>query len=340
MYKCLSIELIDSTSTSMTLVGRHPARYDGTRTGFYRGSIRDGIICEGDTLVMKSMTPNNEFMCHYFLGSEDESLTFKFTTPELILNIENPQGVSATSTIVAAETNLSEEEAGAGFQWRKYDAPETLPWSEANAAIYGGRLEGIIRNLQPTSYYNVRAFYKSASGNYYYSDFVTFDPSDFSYFEPTVHTYPAESVTAQTADVRGYVLPGTDEITSQGFEYRPASASNAPAKRIAATPKAETAAGTSVVMATGQVMTATITDLAPATTYTMRAFATTQAGTTYGEEQTFTTATMSGIQAPATATTPTVTGYYDMSGRKLDAPQKGLTIVRYSDGTAKKIFTR
>ena len=31
-----------------------------------------------------------------------------------------------------------------------------------------------------------------------------------------------------------------------------------------------------------------------------------------------------------------ITGYYDLNGRKLAAPKKGIHIIRYSDGTTQK----
>ena len=262
----------------------------------------------------------------------------EISTTRLEFTILNPQPVSSSCAIVAAETNISEDETNVGFQWRKYDAPETLPSSEGYAAIYDGRLEGYIKNLQATSYYNVRAFYKTSDDKYYYSDWITFDPSDFSYFEPTVHTYPIDEVTDGTAKVKGYVLAGTDEITAQGFEYWPLGEDMAKAKTVST---AQTRAGgdVSVVMATGQVMTAELSNLQPGTTYCCRAFVTTVAGTTYGEEQTFTTqGTLTGVNTVTTEKAePVIIGYYDLGGRKLNKPQRGgVTIVKYSDGTAKK----
>jgi len=44
-----------------------------------------------------------------------------------------------------------------------------------------------------------------------------------------------------------------------------------------------------------------------------------------------------GIGSVETAA-PTTVGYYDLQGRRLSAPAKGLHIVRYSDGTARKVF--
>ena len=89
-------------------------------------------------------------------------------------------------------------------------------------------------------------------------------------------------------------------------------------------------------------MTAELTNLLPNTTYCCRAFVTTVAGTTYGEEQTFTT--MQGATGISTVETetgePTIVGYYDIGGRNLNEPQHGINIVKYSDGTARKVLVK
>ncbi|MGM9869918.1 MAG: leucine-rich repeat protein [Sodaliphilus sp.] len=248
----------------------------------------DAKSTDGQHLLATGLQPNTTYTASYSVrtkGGSFETKDFSFSTPSLVLKMLTPKGVTSTNTIVAAETNMSDQETSAGFQWKKYDAPSTLAPKEAFAAIYDGRLEGYIKNLQSTSYYNVRAFYKDAAGNYTYSDWVTFDPSDFSYFEPTVHTYPTNEVSASSATVKGYVLPGSDEILKQGVEYWIAGAANAPMKVMS--PMAASAKDT--VFATGQVMIVTLKNLKPSTDYCYRAFVTTQAGNTYGEEQSFTT---------------------------------------------------
>ena len=263
------------------------------------------------------------------------------TTPALELTTLQPKCVSSSCAIVAATTNIAEEEMNVGFQWKKYDAPESLAPSEAYAAIYDGQLEGYLRNLQSTSYYNVRAFYKAKTGDYYYGDWVTFDPSDFSYFEPTVHTYPATKTTDCTASVRGYVLAGTDNITEQGFEYWETSGPATTARMTKSVLPSAKAADKSVVLATGQVMQVVLDGLKPQTTYTYRAFVRTAGGTTYGEEQTFTTDVPTGIGAvQADKAAPTVTGYYDLSGRRLTSKQRGVVIERYADGTSRKVLVK
>ena len=301
---------------------------------------------DGDNLDINGLDPNSSYYIVYHVKTtegSDEYVSKTITTPQLELTTLQPKCVSSSCAIVAATTNIGESETNVGFQWKKFDAPASLKPSEGYAAIYGGQLEGYIKNLQATSYYNVRAFYKSTDGQYFYGDWVTFDPSDFSYFEPTVHTYDVTDVTASTAKVKGYVLAGTDNITEQGFEYRPmgSGTNRAQAVRVAA---AEEQAGDDVftVFATGQVMTAELRNLKPETTYVCRAFVKTVNGTTYGEEQTFTTGSdvtgIAGVEADAEA--PTVEGYYDMSGRKIDTPKRGVNIIRYTDGTARKVFVK
>ncbi len=251
--------------------------------------------------------------------------------------------MSSSCAIVAAKTNISDDEPSVGFLWKKYDAPESLNPNEGYAAIYNGQLEGYIKNLQSTSYYNVRAFYKSAGGTYYYGDWVTFDPSDFSYFEPTVHTYNVTDVTSNTAKVKGYVMAGTDNITEQGFEYRPLETNGAKTQIVRVAAAADNSGDDVItVFATGQVMTAELRDLKPETTYTCRAFVKTATGTTYGEEQTFTTtADVTGIDTvDADAPKPDIEGCYDLSGRKIDTMQYGINIIRYTDGTTRKVFVR
>ena len=80
--------------------------------------------------------------------------TYRTLNPEL--TIQRPKCVSSTCAIVSATTHLSDDETSLGFQWKKYDAPESLMPNEAYAAVYHGTLEGYLKNLQPTSYFTVR----------------------------------------------------------------------------------------------------------------------------------------------------------------------------------------
>lgn len=296
------------------------------------------------TIQETGLTANAENLGSMIVKTKEgstETDSVSFVPPALELTTLQPKCVSNSSAIVAATTNISDEETSVGFQWKKYDAPESLKPNEAYAAIYDGQLEGYLKNLQSASYYKVRAFYKAKNGTYYYGDWVTFDPSDFSYFDPTVHTYPVTQTTDRTASVRGYVLAGTDNITEQGFEYWETNGAASAQKLVKNALLVPSAEDINVVLSTGQVMQVVLDGLKPQTTYTYRAFVRTTGGTTYGEEQAFTTEMPTGIDYMETdEVAPTIVGYYDLSGRKLAGKQRGLIIERYSDGTSRKVMVK
>lgn len=301
--------------------------------------VMDGkVVSTSENFIPTGLTPEKTYDIIFGVTTVSKSgetytkvYSKFFTTSALDMEILNPKNVSAKKSIVAAKTNISDEETSVGFQWKKYDAPESLPYSEAYTAICDGQIEGVINNLQST-YYNVRAFYKDANGKYYYSDLMTFDPTDFSFFQPTVHTYPA-AVSPKSVLLKGYALEGTDDIISQGFEYWVSGAAKSERLNVAA------ASNINTVVAKGQRMTAELTDLKEGTEYTYRAFVETSAGRIYGDELFFTTPGMGAVDGiAADAPEVTVVAYYDLSGRRYNVPQNGFNIVVYSDGTTKKIF--
>ena len=302
--------------------------------GFYD---RDGAqTFNGNKATITGYIPETDYNIGFKIiagGKEFVSQEMAFTTEPLQLTTLDPKCVSNSCAIVAAETNLSELETNAGFQWKKYDAPESLKPSEGYASIYNGMLEGYIKNLQSTSFYNVRPFYKDAADKYYYGEWVTFDPSDFSYFEPTVHTYPAEEVDGTSVTMRGYVLGGTDEITGQGFEYWELGDHVSERRNVAAT-------GIMSVEGFGQVMRVVVDGLKEGTRYGFRTYVQTVVGKTCGEEQTFTTAGTAAADDITDDAAPAPLGYFDLCGRRYDVPRQGLNIVVYSDGSSRKFISK
>lgn len=288
----------------------------------------------GKSATFTSLMPNSELTATFSILYKGKTWSYqsKFKTGALELTTLQPKGVSPTCAIVAAETNIADIEPNVGFEWKKYDAPSSLAPNQCFGIVNDGMVEGYIKNLQSTSYYNVRTFYKTASGTYFYGDWVTFDPSDFSYFEPTIKTYAAKNVTERSAVISGYVLPGTDNIKTQGFQYW----SNSVQKSRATAPAAE---NIKTVVSTGQVMTVTLDDLEAGTEYSYRVFVETENGFVYGDEQQFTTEGSASIGDVEFETAePEVIGYYNMVGVRSDSPYKGINIVLYSDGTTRKVL--
>ncbi|MCD8303418.1 MAG: hypothetical protein LUC86_01130 [Prevotellaceae bacterium] len=183
-----------------------------------------------------------------------------------------------------------------------------------------------------------RPYYTSASGTTYYGDWIAFITADaYVYFEPAVSTMAVTTVSSSTATLRANVVAGSETVLSQGFEYWAGGSSSAQqVRRVASTDD-----GVTKVEVDGQWMTLTIEDLEPSTTCSYRAFVTTSVETTYGETLTFTTDVPTGIEdEPAEPAEVYEIARYTTDGKKISSPQSGINIVRYSDGTVRKVFVK
>lgn len=295
-----------------------------------------------DNLLLTGLEPEKEYTLRYNVelsNSQIVSTTKKITTPALELILQDPQPMTSTDTKVIANTNMSEMETNVGFQWRKYDAPESLKSSEGPAVIFENKVQGVIKRLQPTSFYNVRAFYKSAEGNYYYTDWITFDPSDFSYIEPVVYNSPEVATTDNEATIMCCFIEGSDGIVNQGIEYWTENQQNINSNIY----HANSRPNVNVVYATGSKPTIVIENLNPGTTYYYHAFVTTNMGVVYGQEATFTTTgdpAPTGISFVSDDSYENGCMYIDLMGKKHTTPVKGVNIVVYKNGSSKKVVNK
>ena len=241
-------------------------------------------LADGDVPSYAVIVKNGEETRLYrkapsFLGESFPSLELK--------TIAEAKATSNTVALICATTNMSDDETNAGFEWRRYDAPELVPSSKANCPIIDGVMTGALRNLSANTYYKFRPFYKSNSGKTWYGEWSAFGTADaYVYFDPTVRTFEVNCDNETTATVRAFVIAGSDEIKEQGFEYWKHSSTERTSTRYVATAKED---NHQTIISTGQRMTATLENLEPNTTYSVRAYVTTEHGTTYGEEQIFST---------------------------------------------------
>lgn len=241
---------------------------------------------------------------------------------------------------MAAESNIADNEKNIGFEWRRTDWNNDFDSNKGQAYIFDGKMEGYIRNMNAEKLWKYRPYYYSNSGNYYYGDWIGIDPSNTSYFEPTVHTYDNITVNGNIATVNGYSLRGTDAVRSQGFQYwKGTNSSNVSQNRALHTPSNAT-----IIEAEGVVMTAVLSNLDYSSTYSVRSFVSTDEGTFYGETRTFSTGSnTTGIENVVSIPNKinnTTKGIYDISGRKLPALQHGINIVISEDGTRRKIYKK
>ena len=305
--------------------------------------IVNGDLVEGTECKIHGLKPNTSYSCKYLVIVEYgncETYTYEgsnnIKTASLSLVTQQPKVISAGNVIVSANSNLDDEETNVGFEWRRTDWTSEFESNTGTAYLYEGVMEGYIRNLYTEKLWKYRPFYESNSGNRYYGEWVGIDPTNTSYFEPTVHTYAQITVTGNRAEVKGYAMRGTDNVTSQGFYYWPTSVASA-RRKVNSVP-----ADAIKILASGNVMTATLEDLEYETQYCYVAFVTTSEGETfYGESQIFSTSVdPDGINDVKATEEMTEVARYDLQGRMIAKPQKGINIIHYSDGTSKKILVK
>lgn len=358
------VMLSDSTTfncsqTLYTIPVKVSARASANATqGFLAGEIRDVIDAtvinygftdypEQTDVHMTGLDPQQTYTQTFYVttqegGKIEQKVTF--TTDALTITTNQPKVVSAGNAIVAAQTNIADDETNVGFEWRRTDWTDDFASSTGTAYIYNGTMEGYIRNLNTEKLWKYRPYYLSNTGTYYYGEWVGLDPTNTSYFEPTVHTYADINVSGNSVSVKGYALTGTDKVVSQGFKYWKNETGEA--KGIGAKKATSVPSNAMTIEASGQVMTATFTGLEYSSTYSYLAFVTTSEGETfYGEEQTFTTEDdPTGIEEipaePAEQKPVTIVAQYNMSGMPISSPQKGINILRMSDGTVQKVLVK
>ena len=285
-----------------------------------------------NTLV-ESLDP--EYSYNYDLGLQfkDNFILIgssSFLTGELELTTQAAKATSSSSVRLIATTNC-DATAGTGFEWLRYDAPAELPPNKVSCPIVDGMLIGSLRGVRDDAYYKYRPFYTSASGKTYYGEWIAFFTGDANvYFEPEVQTYSDYAITDNSVVVKGYALEGTDEITAQGFEYWKTGSTILPSSTE----------NRMTVMASGIKMRATLANLEYNSTYKYRAFVTTAKGTTYGDEVEFETGNdpvgVENIVVDDTSTIVEEIARYDIHGRLLSKPSRGINIIIYSDGSTRK----
>ena len=278
--------------------------------------------------------------------SREYEATKNIKTDPLSLSTLGPKVVSLGNVIVAAEANVDDEEENVGFEWRRTDWTDDFASNTGIAYLYEGTMEGYIRNLNTDKLWKYRPFYLADSGTYYYGDWMGLDPTNTSYFDPTVHTYAKIEIIGNTALVKGYALNGTDKIVVQGFKYwKKANKATSASMGIAKAPAIPANAMTAE--AEGRVMEATLSGLDYETDYDYVAFVkTTEGETFYGDVRSFTTGENTTGISDMTHSDGTSTGVvrevarYNLRGQRIDTPERGVNIIRYSDGTTRKVVVK
>ncbi len=310
---------------------------EGDATVSFASFDKEDVI---NTINLYGLEPNSKYEYTYYITTEEGGQAIykaEFETEALHLEISQTKVIAIGDVVVVAKSNITDEDnVKVGFEWRRYDWPDAIETRTGSAFIYEGTIEGSIKSLNADKFWNIRPYFLSQAGNKYYGDWVMIDPADPSYFQPSVHTYNNISIENNTAEVKGFVMQGSDNLASQGFMYWKKGSSNT-RKSIKAIPSNVT-----IVEANGNVMTASFTNLDYESEYSYVAFAKTSDGELfYGEELTFMIGTPpDGIEVVNISANSGSETIYDISGRKHVKQQRGFNIIRMSDGTVRKVMVK
>ena len=323
-----SIGAINITASSFTLNGT-------CKTGdaeLQSTSITvDGKTYDGNTVTFTGLRPSKEYTATYTVEASGKTVTTstKVTTSSLTLTTAQPKVISAGNVLVSAETNIDPAETNVGFEWRRTDWTDDFASNTGKGYVNGESMEGKIKNLYTEKLWKYRPYYQSSDGTFYYGNWVGIDPTNTSWFEPTVHTYADFSVDGNTVLLKGYTLSGTDNVTEQGFKYWKSSAAAAKGNSAGVTVDAASVpADAQTVAAAGELMSAELTGLDYNSVYYYAAYVKTSTGETfYGEQRSFTIGeNPTGIivvkqdieeESQTLSTRPVMAGWFTLDGRKL-----------------------
>ncbi len=318
-------EATDITTNSATLHGYVEAG-DGEiqEKGFeYWGT--DGIeyqaVVTGDDMsaTITGLTPNKkyQFRAYAITASYTTYGSYvSFTTAPTPPSVQTYEATDITenSALLAGYVEAgSESLSGCGFEYWGPDG------SVKTVTASGNNISATIEGLWSGSEYSYRAYATTTKLGATYGETLTF--TTLGPASPTVLTYEATDITGNSATLKGAIRTGDEEILEHGFEYWTGNSD------------------VQTIISSKDYMSETITGLTLSTTYTYRAYATTESGTTYGEELSFTTLDyadgVSNVNADLEED-----ARYTTDGKKVSQPQRGINLIRYSDGTVKKVLVK
>lgn len=276
--------------------------------------------------------------CRYIRKSDGEKTTLfpikiLFKTEEPTWIAGDAQAMTTTKARLTYTTNL-ENVSETYVEWRRVDAPDVVKSTVAACPVVDGQLVGVLNNLNPDVYYKFRPVFE-LNGTPIYGEWIGIFTGDANvWFDPEISTRPARVRKDGTVTLQGSVIPGSGDISEQGFEVWPdGGAQHAPGSGEESSHTFITCNGISI--------STELTDLKHGVTYTYRAYAKVDGQMYTGPEETFMIPGESGIEdTVGDAEAPTIIGYYNLQGLRSDRPFRGMNIVVYSNGKTEKRIIR
>lgn len=277
--------------------------------------------------------------CYYHRKSDGKTsliapVKIEFTTQRPNWDKGESQALTTTKARLIYTTNM-DNVSDAYIEWRRVEAPTVVASSTAICPVVNGQLVGILNHLNPDVYYKFRPVYEYKDQKIYGEWVGIFTGDANVWFDPEVGTRSALVKDNGNVTLRGSVIPGSGDVSEQGFELWKSEDASVAAENINTESSSH-----NYILCNGIDMSIELTDLIPGVTYTYRAYAKIEDKIYTGQEETFTVRGSAGIDTVVIEEkAPTIIGYYNLQGQRSDRPIKGINIIVYSNGkTEKRIF--
>lgn len=176
-----TIDILEQGPTTLSLKGACKPEYNILiKKNWFEGER------EKDSLLATGLTPDKEYEYSFLAEAENgftEIISKTVKTSSLMLNTLHPAKITQNTATLSAETNISVLETNVGFMYGKVYSQDNLPPNEIICPISNGKMECKIENLDYGSQYLVKAFYRDASGKYYYGQEKTFHTAGGTHIE-------------------------------------------------------------------------------------------------------------------------------------------------------------
>jgi hypothetical protein len=208
------------TSNSATLnktvtEGTHTITAEGFRYKTIDATLWSNLTTSAATGHLSGLAPNTEYMFFAYASTAIDGQvngdTLTFTTEDGPIVVTNAATLVLQTTATLNKTVTPGTEAITGEGW-KYKRVSDTEWIDVTTT--SGNLTGLIANTT----YEFYAYAVTISNSTFTGTTLTFTTQ--AHTLPTVTTQAATEVECETATLHKIVVPGTESITEEGFEYR------------------------------------------------------------------------------------------------------------------------
>ncbi len=249
------------------------------------------------------------------------------------LMLDNVRAESVESNTMDVSVRMEgniEDVVKTGFMSSNTNDPLAINAKVVEAETEGNSFHITLKGLSANKCYQIRGLAIRSNNDTIFTPVAMYQtpakPSNISLYDVNCDTV------ARTAQLRANIKSSPTTVYKRGFVWSEAESSPMPGFQDNVVMMSTTGTG---------IYTTELSNLSPATIYAVRAFTFSGAGTTFSEPKYFSTNPYITAISEISPNEAVPVAYFDICGRRVNAyEQKGVTIVRYSDGSTRKVLLK